>query len=39
MKNEEVENLYGQIPLGTKVLIVNNERTFEELAREAGAIN
>jgi lipoprotein-anchoring transpeptidase ErfK/SrfK len=38
MRNKEVENLYENIPLGTKVLIVTSEKSFEKLATLAGAI-
>jgi lipoprotein-anchoring transpeptidase ErfK/SrfK len=38
MQNEDVENLFELLPLGTKVLILNTHQTFEELAIEHGAI-
>jgi lipoprotein-anchoring transpeptidase ErfK/SrfK len=38
MKNEEVETLFNQIPVGTKIKITNTDDSFEALAREAGAI-
>ncbi|MFV8828011.1 L,D-transpeptidase [Alkalihalobacterium sp. APHAB7] len=38
MENTNVEKLYAEIPLGTKILIVNTTESFEELARKAGAI-
>lgn len=38
LKNEDVEELYDQIPLGTKVLIVSSEKSFEQLAIEYGAM-
>lgn len=38
MHNEKVEELFNKIPIGTKVKIIKSERSFEELAREAGAI-
>ncbi|MFZ3588457.1 L,D-transpeptidase [Bacillus sp. DJP31] len=39
MKNEEIELLYSQIPIGTKIKITSTGESFEVLAREAGAIN
>ncbi|WP_216829482.1 L,D-transpeptidase [Alkalihalobacterium elongatum] len=38
MDNTSVEKLYEEIPLGTKILIVNTAESFEDLARKAGAI-
>jgi len=38
MQNEAVESIYDFIPLGTKVLITNSEKSFQELAEEYGAI-
>ncbi|WP_078428690.1 L,D-transpeptidase [Alkalihalobacterium alkalinitrilicum] len=38
MENNQVEELYEEIPLGTKILIVNTNESFEYLAREAGAL-
>jgi lipoprotein-anchoring transpeptidase ErfK/SrfK len=38
LQNEDVENLFKLIPIGTKVLILNSQQTFEELAIENGAI-
>jgi lipoprotein-anchoring transpeptidase ErfK/SrfK len=38
MQNKDVEQLFEEIPLGTKVLIINSQQTFEELAIEYGAI-
>lgn len=38
MKNEDVEILYEQVPLGTKVLIISSNKTFEQLGKEYGAI-
>jgi lipoprotein-anchoring transpeptidase ErfK/SrfK len=38
MKKQDVEYLYEHIPLGTKVLIVKSPKSFEQLAREKGAI-
>nr|WP_273832986.1 L,D-transpeptidase [Pseudalkalibacillus sedimenti] len=36
--NEEVELLYNDIPIGTKILITSSDQTFHELASKAGAI-
>ncbi|WP_188388618.1 L,D-transpeptidase [Priestia taiwanensis] len=38
MRKKDVEYLYDQIPLGAKVLIVKSPKSFEQLAREKGAI-
>ncbi|WP_303984731.1 L,D-transpeptidase [Niallia circulans] len=38
MQNEAVESIYDFIPLGTKVLITNSDKSFQELAKEYGAI-
>jgi lipoprotein-anchoring transpeptidase ErfK/SrfK len=38
MKNEEVETLFNKIPVGTKIKVTKTSVTFEELARQAGAI-
>lgn len=38
MKNEDVEILFEEILLGTKILITSSEASFEELGRQAGAI-
>lgn len=38
MLNENVEKLYQQVPIGTKVWILRSDEDFESLAREAGAI-
>lgn len=38
MKNEDVEILYDQVPLGTKVLIISSDKSFEDLGIEHGAI-
>lgn len=39
MKNKEVENLFEKIPIGTKVLIVNTDKSFLEIAILHGAIS
>lgn len=39
MNNEDVEQLYERIPLGTKVLIVRSDQTFLELAKEHHALS
>ncbi|WP_077308828.1 L,D-transpeptidase [Terribacillus halophilus] len=38
MQNKDVEELYEQIPVGTKVHIVTDGKSFEEIGREDGAI-
>ncbi|WP_407648395.1 L,D-transpeptidase [Gottfriedia endophytica] len=38
MRNEEVNELYEKVPIGTKVFIVNTSKSFEQLAKEKGAI-
>jgi lipoprotein-anchoring transpeptidase ErfK/SrfK len=38
MQNSEVEALFDKVPQGTKVLIVKSGRSFEELAKEYGAM-
>lgn len=37
-QNEVITSLYPLIPLGTKILIISSEKSFELLAREHGAI-
>jgi lipoprotein-anchoring transpeptidase ErfK/SrfK len=36
--NEHVEYLYDKIPLGTKILIVNSDKTISELGIQYGAL-
>ncbi|MFX3623681.1 MAG: L,D-transpeptidase [Ectobacillus sp.] len=38
MYKQDVEFLYDRIPIGTKVLIVKSAKSFEQLAKEKGAI-
>ncbi|HEU5141491.1 MAG TPA: L,D-transpeptidase [Bacillales bacterium] len=38
MYEKDVQELYNYVPLGTKVLIVSTDRTFEQLAIEHGAL-
>lgn len=38
LKNEDVEKLFDQVPIGTKVYITNTWETFEQIAKEKGAI-
>ncbi|BAB05184.1 L,D-transpeptidase [Halalkalibacterium halodurans] len=38
LQNKEVEELYANIPLGTKILIVDYVVSFEALAKEHGAM-
>jgi lipoprotein-anchoring transpeptidase ErfK/SrfK len=39
MNNKNVERLFEVIPLGTRILILNSNETFEELAIKHGAMN
>lgn len=39
LPNEMIERLYDLVPIGTKILIVNSEKGFEQMAREHGAID
>ncbi|KMK76665.1 L,D-transpeptidase [Alkalihalobacillus pseudalcaliphilus] len=38
LPNEEIEALFEEIPIGTKVLITNQNLDFTELAKQAGAM-
>lgn len=38
MHNAEVETLFDRVPSGTKILIVKTNKSFEELAKEYGAV-
>jgi len=38
LQNKEVEVLYDKIPLGTKVLIIDSNQSFQQLAIKHGAI-
>jgi len=38
LSNSDVEILYEEVPLGTKVLITSERASFEELAKKQGAI-
>ena len=38
MHKKDVEYLYDRIPIGTKVLVVKTKKSFEQLAKEKGAI-
>lgn len=38
LSNSIVEKLYELVPIGTKVLIVDTKNSFEEIAREHGAM-
>jgi lipoprotein-anchoring transpeptidase ErfK/SrfK len=37
-QNEVISSLYPLIPLGTKILVTSTSKTFEQLAKEYGAI-
>jgi lipoprotein-anchoring transpeptidase ErfK/SrfK len=38
MQNEAIESLYDLIPLGTKIVVVKSNKSFEEIAREHHAL-
>ncbi len=38
MNNKNVEYLYDQIPIGTKVLVVKSPKSFQQLGKENGAL-
>ncbi|WP_096153508.1 MULTISPECIES: L,D-transpeptidase [Bacillus] len=38
LNNENVENLYGKVPIGTKIWILKSDKSFEQLSREKGII-
>ncbi|KAA0549498.1 L,D-transpeptidase [Bacillus sp. BGMRC 2118] len=38
MRNNEIEQLFNEIPLGTKINITDTDQTFDELAKKAGAV-
>ncbi|NRD80673.1 L,D-transpeptidase [Bacillus sp. BRMEA1] len=38
MQNEVISSLFPLIPLGTKILVTSSTKSFEQLARENGAI-
>lgn len=38
LEKDSVENLFDKIPLGTKIYIVKNNKTFKELGKEKGAL-
>lgn len=38
MQNEAIESLYNYIPLGTKILIVKTDKSFQQLGKEYGAL-
>lgn len=37
-QNEVISSLYPLIPLGTKILVISTNKSFEQLAKENGAI-
>ncbi|MDG4655639.1 L,D-transpeptidase [Ectobacillus antri] len=39
MYPKDVETLYEKVPVGTKVLIVRTKKSFEQLAKEKGAMS
>ncbi len=38
MKNQDVITLFNQVPVGTKIWVVDTQRSFDSLAKSAGAI-
>lgn len=38
LNNEDVEKLFGDVPIGTKIFITNENRSFEQIGKEKGAI-
>jgi lipoprotein-anchoring transpeptidase ErfK/SrfK len=38
LQNEAIESLYDYIPLGTKIVVTNSNKSFEEIAKEHGAL-
>lgn len=39
MHNRDVEFIYERIPIGTKIIVTTSEKSFEQIARDHGAIN
>src|SRR5690606_8063057 len=39
LRNEDVEELFDKVPLGTKIFITRSNLTFEEIAKEKRAIS
>lgn len=39
MHNEHVNELFDQVPIGTKIFITTSQKNFNELAREQGALH
>lgn len=38
MHNQDVEQLYNEVPIGTKILIVTTNESFHELGKQNGAL-
>lgn len=38
MQNEAIESLFDFIPIGTKILVTDSDKSYEQLAKEYGAI-
>lgn len=38
LQNEVIESLYPKIPLGTKILVISTTTSYEDLAKEYGAL-
>lgn len=39
MHNRDVELIYERIPIGTKIVVTSSEKSFEQIAKDHGAIN
>ena len=38
LQNEVIESLYPEIPIGAKILVISTTKSFEDLAKEYGAM-
>jgi lipoprotein-anchoring transpeptidase ErfK/SrfK len=39
LQNEAIESLYDYIPIGTKIVVTSSSKSFEDLAKEHGALD
>jgi lipoprotein-anchoring transpeptidase ErfK/SrfK len=39
LQNEAIESLYDYIPIGTKIVVTSSNKSFEDLAKEHGALD
>ncbi len=39
LHNSEIEALFDEVPVGTKILVISSTETFEDLAKKSGAIS